>query len=64
MKVNPNHKNAKEMCLKEEERIDNVLQDLYNEGKIDEKILKELKSTGGQLPRLYGLAPPRKQWKV
>ena len=52
VKINPTCKNAREMCLKEEEHISNVLQDFYNEGKIDKKTLKELKSTGGQLPRL------------
>lgn len=31
------------MCLKEEEVINNALQDLYKEGKKDEKMLKELK---------------------
>ena len=48
VKINPTCKNVKEMCLKEEGRINNVLQDLYKEGKIDEKTLKELKSTGDQ----------------
>ena len=44
------------MCLREEKHINSILEDLYKEGKIDEKILKELKSIGGQLPRLHELA--------
>lgn len=52
VKINTTHKNANEMCLKEEKRINSVLQDLYKEVKIDEKALKELKSTGDQLRRL------------
>ena len=44
------------MCLKEEEPINNFLQDLRKEGQMEEKTLKELKSVGGQLPRLYRLA--------
>ena len=35
VKINPTDKNAKEIFLKEEECINNVLQDLYKEGKID-----------------------------
>ena len=60
VKINPTRKNVSEMCLKEEEDINNVLQDLHKEGKIDKKLLKELKSTGSQLPRFYGLAKVHK----
>ena len=56
LKMHPTCKNAKEICLKEEEPINNFLQDLRKEGKMDGKTLKELKSVGGQLPRLYRLA--------
>ena len=60
VKINPTRKKAYEMCLKEEQRINNVLQDLCKEVKIDEKTLKEMKSTGGQLPRLYELGKVHK----
>ena len=49
VKINTTHKNANKMCLKGEKRINSVLQDLYKEVKVDEKALKELKSTGDQL---------------
>ena len=39
-------KNAKEFCLKEEERITTVLEELNERGKIDEKFLKSIKSVG------------------
>ena len=60
VKINPTRKIPKEMCLKEEEHINNALQDLSKEGKIDGKTLKELKPTGRKLPRLYGLAKVHK----
>ena len=54
-------KNAKEFCLKEEERINTVLEELNGRGKIDEQFSKSIKSVGGQLPRLYGLAKVHKE---
>ena len=49
-------KNAKEFCLKEEERISTVLEGLNEHGKSDEQFLLSIKSVGGQLSRLFGLA--------
>ena len=60
MKINPTNKNAKEICVNEEQRINNVLQDFYKEDKIVEKTLKKLKLTEGQLPRLYELTKVHK----
>ena len=54
-------KNAKEFCLKEEKRINTVSEELNERGKIDEKILKSIKSVGGQLPKLSGLAKVHKE---
>ena len=54
-------KNAKEFCLKEEERISTVLEELNEYGKGDEQFLKSIKSVGGQLSRLYGLAKVHKE---
>ena len=54
-------KNGKELCLKEEDRIKSVLQNLHEQGKIDNQTLKDSKSMGGQLPRLYGLAKVHKK---
>ena len=48
-------------CLKEEERINTILEELNERGKTDEKNLKSKKSVGGQLPRLYGLAKVHKE---
>ena len=59
-KINPTNKNAKEICVNEEQRINNVLQDFYKGDKIVEKTLKKLKLTGGQLPRLYELTKVHK----
>ena len=56
-------KNAKEFCLKEEERISTVLEELNEHGKSDEQFLKSIKSVGGQLSRLYGLAKVHKENK-
>ena len=49
-------KNAKELYLKEEERINTVLVELNERCMIDEKFSKSIKSVDGQLPRIYGLA--------
>ena len=55
-KVTVTRKNGRDLCLKEEDRIKSVLQNLHEQGKIDNQTLKDLKSMGGQFPRLYGLA--------
>ena len=47
--------------LKEEEKINTVLEELNEHGKIDEKLLKSIKSVGGQLPRHYDLAKVHKE---
>ena len=49
-KMGKTRKNVKEFCLKEEERINTVLEELNKRGKIDEKFLKLIKSVGEQLP--------------
>lgn len=53
--------NAKNLILKEEERINNALDNLLKEGKITADLHWKLKSLGGQPPRLYGLAKVHKQ---
>ena len=60
-KMEKARKNAKEFFIKEEERINSVLQKLNERGKIDKKLLKSIKSVGGQLTRLYDLAKVHKQ---
>ena len=60
-KMEKTRKNAKEFCIKKEERINSVLEDLNERDKIDKQLLKSIKSVGGQLPRLYGLAKVHKQ---
>ena len=60
MKRSVTRKNGKDLCLKEEDRINSVLQNLHKQGKIDNQTLKDLKSIGGQFPRLYGLAKVHK----
>ena len=49
-KMEKTRKIVKEFCLKEEERINTVLEELNKRGKIDEKFLKLIKSVGEQLP--------------
>ena len=43
------------MSVNEEERINDILQELLDTIGIDETLLEDMKSMGGQLPRLYGL---------
>ena len=59
-KVIPDRKNAKDAILKEEERINKTLADLRKNNKISESLFDKVKSTGGQPPRLYGLAKVHK----
>ena len=49
-------KNAIRFCLKEEERINTVLEELSERGKIDEVFLRSIKPVEWKLPRLCGLA--------
>ena len=49
-------RNAKDPVLKEEERINNALTKLCNEGKLDDDLRKKLKSRGAKPARIYGLA--------
>ena len=51
IKLKKARKNANEFCLKEEERINTVLEELNEQGKIDEQ-LKSIKLVGGQLHKL------------
>ena len=48
-------KNAKEFCLKEEERVNTVYEELKERGKNDEQLVE------GQLAKLYGLANVHKR---
>ena len=60
VKLEKPRKNSKDFIIKEEERINDELVSLRDEGKITEELMKELKSIGGQPPRLYGLAKVHK----
>ena len=59
-KIQITRKNAKNMSVKEEERVNDKLQELLDANEIDETLFEEIKSMGGQLPRLYGLAKVHK----
>ena len=48
--------NAKHVSIKEEETFNHKLLSLYKNNKITEELYKEIRSTGSQLPKLYGLA--------
>ena len=54
-------KNTKEFYLKEKERTNTVLEELNEFGKIDEHLLKFIKSVGRKLPRLYSLSKVHKE---
>ena len=60
-KLKPKRKNAIEASLAVEEQINSSLLQLKKSGKISEKLYKELYSTGGMAPRLYGLAKTHKE---
>ena len=55
-KITNTRKNARHIIIKEEERINDVIETLKNEGKINTTLASLLTSRGGQPPRLYGLA--------
>ena len=59
-RVTQQRKNAKDMVLKEEERINGTLTKLLRDDKISESFFEQVKSTGGQPPCLYGLAKVHK----
>ena len=59
-KIQITRKNAKNMSIKEEERINDILQELLDTHEIDETLFEDMKSMGGQLPKLYGLAKVHK----
>ena len=61
MKVTNTRKNAKDLCFKEEERINEALESLVETGALNENLSNEMKSKGGQLPKLYGLAKGHKE---
>ena len=48
------------MSVKEEERINDTLQELLDTHEIDETLFEDMKLMVGQLPRLYGLAKVHK----
>ena len=48
------------MSVKEEERINDILPELLDTHEIDETLFEDMKSMGGQLPRLYDLAKVHK----
>ena len=59
-KVVVTRKNAKDCVLKEEERVIRELSQLKKEGKVSEELFEQLRPTGSQPPRLYGLAKVHK----
>ena len=60
-KWTPNRKNAMHPLLKEEERVSDILTELRKNKKIGEELYNQLKPTGSQPARLYGLAKVHKQ---
>ena len=53
-KLTKPRKNSKDFVIKEEERINEALLKLKDDGEISEELYSQMKSKGGQLPRLYG----------
>ena len=60
-KVHPKRKNEKNPIVKEEERITAALKKLKENNKISETMFTQLKPSGSQPPRLYGLAKIHKR---
>ena len=58
--INTTRKNAKDITLKEEERIQSTLTAMKNANKIDEELFNKIKPRGSQPPRLYGLGKVHK----
>jgi hypothetical protein len=59
-KVVTTRKNAKHIVLKEEERVVNILEEMKEDGRIDEHLFSKIRPMGSQPPRLYGLAKVHK----
>ena len=60
-KVDNTRKNAKHPVLKEEERVTNILKNLFQEGKLDQALYEWMRPKGSQPARLYGLAKVHKK---
>ena len=58
--ITTTRKNAKDITLKEEERIQASLSSLKTEGKINDELFNKMRPRGSQPPRLYGLAKVHK----
>ena len=54
-------KNARDAILTEEDRVVNVLKEMFKAKSISQTLLDKLKPTGSQPPRLYGLAKVHKK---
>ena len=52
--------NAKEWTLKEEQRINGMLTELKESGRMSEELVYKLRSCGGVAPSIYGLAKVHK----
>ena len=61
MKVTNTRKNVKDLCFKEEERINEALENLVETGVLNENVSNEMEPKGGQLPKLFGLAKVHKE---
>ena len=59
-KITTTRKNAKDVTIKEHERVREVLTELRDSGKIQEELCDQLKTCGSQPPRIYGLAKVHK----
>ena len=55
-KLSKTLKNAKDFILKEEERVTNILTEMKIQNKINDNLLDDIKPSGSQPPRLYGLS--------
>ena len=60
-KVSKMRKNGKDPTLKEEERFNSELKDLLKDGLINEEFYGDMRSSGGNAPRLYGLLKTHKK---
>ena len=60
-KLEVTRKNAKNPFIKEEERIVEELKEMLNSGQISQQLFEEIKPSGSQPARLYGLAKVHKR---
>ena len=60
-KFESTRKNARHPVFKEEDRIIGILKSLLKEGKIDQTLYDQMKPTGSQPARMYGLAKVHKK---